>query len=319
MPKEQIHFSIAQGIAKKLAQSCPSLSEDTQNSPSALLLGSIFHDLCFYIPQNKSLQKLSGILHGHNGEDTYQLLREQAKLAKKQTLQGQGAATCALLVGIVSHICADATLHPMIFYFCGNPLSDAKALERHRRFETLLDMSIKQGKPTIENTQIRQIVETLSHENIYPAEALANIAHLSSQVLHQELTEASYIWGRLQQHFYKPFQAGLAHSCRYIMPQSSRNFLALFYAPQLRKYLHKVQGTLYYKHPVTGEALQHSVENLIEQAIERSLLLLRGLEDYIYHNGSLDLENKGPSLETGLAEVPLAQARHTAKQPLLDL
>lgn len=269
--------------------------------------------------RSSRLHEIGDRIHGNNGEDTFWLLRKQAEMAKRLVAEGKGAAACSLLVGIASHLCADVTMHPMVYYFTGNYYTHAKAVERHRRLESLLDMAATRLDGNQKAPQIRHLLKAAPLEGTYPVEALATLGETSPATLHQELAQAFRLVAQVQRHIQNPAEAWLAHLLRPIMPQSVRDFFALFYAPQLKSYLPLVQSPLHYRHPVTGDQLENTLDGLLDASAQQAATLLQAMEDYVYGDGELGLPQPGPSLDTGLPGVGTDQAVHFADVPLPPL
>lgn len=319
MPKDFIHFAVAGRTASLLADT--PFGNDAHQHDASLLLGSVFHDVWFYMTGRSSgrLKELGDQLHGKDGQDTFMLLREQARVARESVRQGNGGTARALLVGMASHLCADVTMHPMVYYFSGNYYEDKKAVERHRRLESLLDLAADSVEKQLKSTQIRHMLKAVDLKGAYPARPLAKLAEVSEETLHKELGEAFAIFAALQQHLQKSSQARLAFLLRRIMPQTVRDFLALFYSPQLKKHLPLVRGTLSYRHPVTGETLEDTLEQLMAQSAKKAASLLRSMQDYVYGEGELDLPTPGPSLDTGLPGQGTDKAVHFSPTPLPNI
>lgn len=319
MPKDFIHFAIADRTAKLLGDS--PFGRDAKKHDATLLVGSIFHDVWFYMTGRSSgrLQELGDQLHGKEGEDTYWLLRKQAEIAKTRTAEGNGSTACSLLAGMVSHLCADVLMHPMIYHFTGNYYKHPKAVERHRRLESLLDMAADRLGDELRSTQIQHMLKAADLEGSYPADALAKKGEVTPATLHQELGEAFIIMSHVQRHIQKSTQGRLAHMLRAIVPQSMRDFFALFYAPQLKRYLPLVQETIKYQHPVTGEHLENTLDGFMNQAAQNAADMLRSLEDYVYNDATSTLPDLGPSLDTGLPGVSTDETVYFAPQPLPPL
>ena len=142
MPKELIHFKIALKTAERLTES--RLGKSLDAHPHGLLLGAVLHDALFYSISSKAhpLIHLAHRFHGADGHDTYTLLRLQAEHAAQAK---EPDLPTAILVGMASHLAADATLHPLVWHLSGHYFSPdqrtrSNARQRHRALESLMDM-----------------------------------------------------------------------------------------------------------------------------------------------------------------------------------
>lgn len=320
MPKEFIHFSIAQRTAGLLAGT--DLGRAAERFDASLLLGSVFHDAWYYLTGRRPgrLREVADELHGKDGQDTFWILTRQAESAREAQLSGdetRAGTAASLLVGMASHIFADVTMHPMVYHFSGNYFADRLAVERHRRLESLLDMAADRLERDFDkNPRISSMLRTVRLAGAYPRDALAELAEVSPETLSSELHDAFQVFATVQRHVQKSNQGRLAWWLRPLMPRSMRDFAALFYAPQLKKHLPLVMGELNYLHPVTGEQRTATLAGLMDEAAAGAADLLRGLEPFVLGQGELVLPGPGPSLDTGLPGCPVEQAVHFALQPI---
>jgi hypothetical protein len=326
MPKELAHFTVALRTARLLGDTPFGLA--AKHHDASLLLGSVFHDAWFYLTGTKPgrLGKLADELHGAHGEDTFWLLERQAETAREARLAGeehaQRAGTAAsLLVGMASHLCADVALHPLVYYHSGNYYTDKKAVERHRRLETLLDMALDAtGEAVNVNPRIASMLRTVRLPGAFPRDALAERAEISPEALASELKDALQVFALVQRHTQSSSQARLAWLLRPLLPQGARDFAALFYAPQLKRHLPLVRGPISWRHPVTGEERTATLDQLLGEAAESAAGLLRRMEPFVFGEapapGWRASGMVGPSLDTGLPGVGADQATHFAPAPL---
>ncbi len=316
MPKEFIHFVVARRTAHKLKNT--PLGLDAKTHAAALLIGAVFHDVWFYMTGHcpGRLKELPDELHGKDGQDTYWLIREQAIVARKKRGSKISGTASSLLVGMVSHLCADVIMHPMVYYFSGNYYSDPLAVEQHRRLESLMDMAVILHEKEIGTIRLSELLKTMSLDNAYPLKALAKHTKVSPHTLKNKLTKSFNLLATVQGHIPKPSLGLIAFGLLRFMPQKVRNFLALFYSPQLEKHIALVQGVLRYRHPVTGKEMEATLDKLMDQAASMAAELLRRLEPFVLGKRGLDLSKHGPSLDTGLPFVSVDQAIHFAPRPL---
>jgi len=323
VPKELIHFTIAERTAKRLADTrfAPCLDAETDG----LLLGAVCHDALFYAitPRSKAIESLAHTLHGSKGEDTYTLLRLQVAHATKKP---KTSLPVALLVGMVSHFCADVVMHPMVYHYTGNYYSEnAKersiARQRHRALESLMDMVACPDKIDRARYSIRLLLRRCSDliETGLPVAGFAQMTHIPKAEV-QKGMEASWITFALLQAAYPiSWLSRILFKIRRYAPASLAEITTLFYAPQLMQQADKLSNTILYTHPITGEPTESSLNTLMDEAASMAESLCRTLEPAVFDGKEIDLTHQGPSLDAGMVDVTTNDMRHFAHPPFPHL
>jgi len=320
MPKEIVHWMVAARSAELLAGGpfAPALAR----CPSGLRLGAVYHDVFFYLrgEHPAGLKALPHRLHGSHGEDSFDLLRLEA--AHLHARKADPLPT-AFFVGLVSHIFADATLHPLVYHLTGNYYDqDEKrrtgAVRRHRALECLLDMVAAGGPEGVLDQSLRGLVNALEGPLALacPPEALARLAGCDTSAAAKGLAESLETYCTVQSLIRMPTLARLAREFSGLMPGSLRELAALFYAPQLYEQQGEVSGRLRFRNPATGEALQGTLAELMELAARRTAAFCAAQAPSIAAKGVLAGEGVGPSLDMGLPGVPVTEARYFAARLL---
>lgn len=318
MPKDLIHFAVAERTAKLLSdtQYAPALAHNTDG----LLLGSVFHDALFYAitSAGKPLEKLAHELHGADGQDTYTLIRLQALHAAET----KSPMAAALLVGIISHVFADITMHPMVWHFTGDYYAEdsnsrALARQRHRAMESLMDMTACPEKIHDPNFKLRRMLsrqkETLNA--CLPISAIAKRADMPAATVSKEIDTSWRLYAALQTAYCAKPLSWLLGAIRPLLPHAIAEFAALFYLPQLNKQRDYLLNTFVFRQPVTGEENKTSLNELMETAAQLAATLCRALEPTVFKNKPLNLTEIGPSMDTGLAKTATSAARFFATPP----
>lgn len=322
MPKDLIHFTIAEHTASRL--------HDTPYAPflksnrCGLLLGSVFHDALFYavLPGGNHLESLAHTFHGTKGEDSFDLVRMQVEHVLKSN---EKSLPTALLVGMVSHLFADVTMHPMVWHFTGDYYDndrDSKSLarQRHRALESLMDMVAcpdKVGNPDYGLRTLLRATPGLVETGL-PMNELgfkARIPHANAQ---KHTNAAWSLFAMLQTVFPVRWLARSLWNLRNTMPDSAAEVAALFYAPQLLHQADRLRGRFTFIHPVTGESNTTSLNELMNTAAERAATFCRDIGPVIFDGAQLDIPH-GPSLETGGVGEATSTMRHFATPPYPDL
>ncbi len=320
MPKEIVHWMVAQRAAELLGQSPfgPALAR----CPRGLRLGAVHHDTLFYLSGEHpaGLAALPHRLHGSHGEDSFELLRLHA--AHLHARKDEPLPT-AFFVGLASHIFADATLHPLVYHLTGNYYdADEKkrtgAVRRHRSLEALLDMVAAGGLDRVTGQSLRALVEGLEGplSLACPPELLAALAGSTAQAAEKAQAQALDNFCTMQALSRMPTLARLLREFSGFLPGSLREIAALFYAPQLLEQRGEVDGRMGYRNPVTGEALSGTLAELMELAARRTAAFCLAQAQGIAASGQLKGEGAGPSLDMGLPATPASQARFFASRLL---
>jgi hypothetical protein len=321
MPKEIVHWLVAQRAAEQLSTGPfgPALGR----CPNGLKLGAVYHDVLFYLTGEESvgMKELPHKLHGAHGEDTYALLRAQARhLHARQ----DSPLPTAFFVGLASHIFADAVLHPFVYFHTGNyydddPARRTAAIRRHRTLEGLMDMVAAGSPDAARQPSLRQLVQSLEGPLALacPPQSLAALAGVDEQAAAKALTAALDTYCTMQGLFRLETLAQLVHSIAPVLPAKAREIAALFYAPQLWEQRAALSGPLSYSNPVSGTASRASLMELIDLAATRTAAFCLAQAPEIIRSGELAEKGPGPSLDMGLAATPITLAQYFAPRPLL--
>ncbi len=337
MPKEQVHWFIAGEVAAALAEG--PWAPAVQAFPEALLLGAVFHDVLFYHrgPGPAGLSQLAAWLHGSRGEDTFALPRLQWRHARRRRAE-TGAATPAeaALVGVVSHVMADSTLHPLIFYLAGHTngataAARSRAVRAHRQLESALDLALCGGLEAVRGRSLLALLSPGARglgawlDEVFCLAGLAGIGGLSGPGLRGALVRAWRCFGAMQWLARRPGLSGalfaLERRLDGVLPGWAREIMALHYAPQLADHAAWLRGPLTWRHPVTGEVASVRVAELMSLAVARTVALLGELDPTTpgFEAGDEAVEvlaGPGPSLETGLPGVGSERMRFEAGEAL---
>lgn len=323
MPKELIHFKVAQLTADRLTGT--RLGECAQSSAQGLLIGAIFHDALFYgiTATAEPVKHLADDLHGADGQDTFALLRLQAEHA---ALMLDKELAAALLVGMVSHLFADTIMHPMVWhlsgdYYAKDPAQQSLARQRHRALESLMDMTVCPemiGRPLF---SLRRLLRSLGPElyDAVPTRQLADLADSTDESMRQGVSSSFRIYASLQALLGLAPLARSLHALMPLMPHNVREVIALFYAPQLMRQSTAMTGPVTYRHPVTGLEATASIYDMIDEAADSAATLCSSLEPTVFDGRPLALDTPGPSLDAGLPDTPATAMRRFATPPFPTL
>jgi hypothetical protein len=317
MPKELIHFKTVEKTAALLADTrfAPGLAAH----PQAMLLGAVLHDALFYgaTPRALPMARMAHRIHGARGEDTYALLRLQARHAARAPNRDLAGA---LLVGMVSHLWADTVMHPMVWHLTGDYYAASRrekslARQRHRALESLLDMTACPemiGRPLY---RIRNQLASLGPAlfDALPLSGMAELAGIRPDKAGPALASALKVFAGFQRLFPVRWLASRLYGASAWLPDTAREITALFYAPQWLDQADRVTGPIRYHDPVSGELRKESVVELMDRAANRAGALCRRLEPAVFDGGGQVLPEIGPSLDSGRRGAGTGEMRHMAE------
>lgn len=323
MPKELIHFKIAEITAQQLSDS--RFSPILNKHPSALLLGAVFHDALFYGITSTAypMERLSHRLHGAWGEDTFALLRLQAAQVINSPTPSLPAA---LLVGMVSHIYADTVMHPMVWHLTGNYYGSeskkrSQVRQHHRALESLMDMVACPEMINRPTYRIRNLLRRTGTDlyDALPLTAMAELAETSERQARKGVQQSFRIFATLQSLFGVNRLADGLFALRPFLPRTVNEIGALFYPSQLMKQADHLRGPIDFQHPVSGVHHAASLEEMIHGAASRAAATCRQLEPALFDGMPMAIPEHGPSMDAGMSGVSTDRMRYFATTPFPDL
>lgn len=323
MPKELIHFKIAEKTADKLQDS--RFARPLSNHREGLLLGAVFHDALFYavLPGCEPLEQFAHRIHGAQGQDTFHLIRMQARHVSQS---GNSELACTMLVGIISHLYADTVMHPLVWHYTGDyyaqdTRSRSLARQRHRAFESLMDMVACTDQLGKKEYSLKRLIQGTPDyiQNGLPVKWIAEDLHTSPNDIAKGLAKSWMVFQTLQRLYPIHGLAKILYSLRRSMPMFFAELTMLFYCPQLLSQGDRLKGSIPFRHPVTNQQYSMSLSDLMDQAASKAADLCLSIEEEIFSGRDIHLRNAGPSMDSGLQETPTGQMRFFAKTPFPDI
>ena len=318
MPKEITHWLIA-GRAAQAARDTFT-GEAALARPNALRLGAVFPDVLYYLTDAAGVaayRHIPEIYHGVGGEDTYALVRRIAALLPATSHR---TALRAFLAGVVSHIQADMTFHPFVYYVTGDyedadPDRRSRAIKDHRRLECLMDLHFCGGAGKLKAYSLKHIVEGLEMPLpellglLFRPEAEGGRFSAAVPVARRALSNFQLLQGLST----RRLLARLLDCLAPFLPRTAQEIIALFYSPALDRYLPRLAGAIAYRNPVNGTAETLSVTGLFDRAVARCVEYWRRIEEEMAAGAPI-LPEKGPSLGYGVADGAGAVPRYFAER-----
>jgi hypothetical protein len=312
VPKEITHWLIAEEVGRRISLRV--------EHPELLRLGAIVHDVLYYVRLGNDARctALANTLHGSAGEDTFGIVRD---LAEGNIHSSNNTALRSFLLGAVTHICADVIFHPFIYYAAGDFLQKRthfQAWHNHRALESAIDLAFCRSlsvKP--DNVSLSKDIHRSKQDLMMVLTHLAAAQRRAGcRVQAEDYWQGYTTLGRL-----RPLLANTALNAlldgvernfpsflRKALSAESWSYLGLRYSEQNSWNVQNVHARLHYRHPVSGEEHDTSLQELFDTAVQESVRVWQHLEQTILQGEPL-LE-KGKSLEVGLHGVPSSAMRY---------
>lgn len=286
MPRENTHLFFANKI-KRLNKE---LFDIISKHIDYFYLGSVFPD-CFFYSNKGSIQNISDILHGKDGNLTNKIIFEildEAKSKKNDKLY-------VFVFGLLTHCYLDIVFHPVVYYLTGdyynkNIEKRKLAVFRHRHMEVILDKKVNNRfyfESSIEWKTLNdpEIMDVLASKlNIYQNDIKSS---LRKQYLYNVIFRSNVFY-KIMLFMYK------------IKIIKDESLLALFYNHFDRS--DPLEDNLKYLDLFTGEKYKKNIKDLFDLAELRSKAAIYSA--YKYYKGEENRERSeinigGESLDTG--------------------
>ncbi|EPR43976.1 phospholipase C/P1 nuclease [Desulfovibrio sp. X2] len=324
MPQELTHWLVARATAEALSGTA--WEAPLAARPDVLLLGGVAHDALYYLPRwaPAACRRVPAVLGGQDGQDTHAVLR----LAAGRFRAKPEPWLPAWLAGLATHVCADATFHPFIFWATGDyhhpdPALRTAAVQRHRALEALVSLHFLGGTsdgggPGLARARSMSLGRRLRRARgvlpgIMRRGGLCEAAGVPEELRVPCQARAWRVFAGLQAAGRLPLLPEALYRARRFLPRGLREILALFFIPSMAAQLPRVQGGLAYRDPVTGEERRAGLDGLFAAAVGSAAELLRRMEPFVFGSAAWDLP-PGLPLDGGTAGA----MRHFAHPPLIE-
>jgi hypothetical protein len=277
MPKEVTHWLIAHQVATSL-QGTPA-GEAAEAFPNCLLLGAILHDAPYYARGRscrEMMKVIADAIHG-KGHDVFALIENVAAMTVKTDNAGP---ELALLVGMISHIAADSCFHPLIYHETGNyddpdPVRRTRAVQLHRRFETILDVYLAGTMTNIKTFSLKKIISGC--ERPVPALLLGAFMQTAEDFDFPKLPEGILNglrnFARMQSLYSNPLITRILQTLYPCLPAGMREIASLFYLPRFIRMAPELHGEWTMPDPETGSQRSTTIRELYSNSVQLSIEL----------------------------------------------
>ncbi|HET6490713.1 MAG TPA: zinc dependent phospholipase C family protein [Syntrophales bacterium] len=310
MPKEITHWLLAEEVSGKLRGTL--FEGPLQRNGNILRIGSIVHDAPYYYLKpdlEKRFGDLPKKLHG-TVDDAYELIGGLLSYTLERPGQ-EKEPLLAFLVGFVTHLFADALMHPMIFYLTGrydHPdfRQGTRARQDHRRLESLIDMHVAGGYDRVRGYSLASVLRSAETplSGLYSHVGRAWLEPGRAEAFAEGLSAAFRLFAFQQGLIRNPFLGRLFYRLFPFSPSFVREILALSYSPQLLRYEGRITGKIPYRHPCTGQEHAREISSLFQEAVEQSVAFCRGLEPLLDPGADRSARLILPAVDPGLGFDP---------------
>lgn len=327
MPRELVHWTVLETARTRLDPQS-AVYRSLQLGSATARLGAIIHDVPYYYRRGHDrFETIAESLHGTAGEDTLTPIRTLSRVVLDAP-PGSRDKTWPLVLGMLTHIAADIVFHPLVFYLTGNyhdpdPEQRHFAQTRHRLFETHLESWMLAQRPPLETRVVGQVIRR------------AGPLHDTFSILDESLNEKTLGLGgdvapppgrwmaavtehaRYQRLFLSPALGAAIRIGRYVAPRPLRPIDALFRFGR-EPSSPKLEGLLEYRNPATGAQRRATLAQLLEEAIDLSVTLIKRWEPLV-GGSSKDVDGtvgdmKGASLNVGVVGASSHTLSHFAPE-----
>jgi Zinc dependent phospholipase C len=303
MPKYITHWILAEKAYQGLNDQSV-LKQSIARGKTSYLMGSVVPDTPFYLIYGKDGRVMNGIaesLHDTRN-NSFRFLADVAADYE----HAMPEPIMAMLLGIITHIYADAVFHPFVYYFSGPPMGNSKirkkSAARHHTLETYLDLYVKKEFQVPHQGKFSAYLKHMEIETPRFLEILARLFAVSGE--HGlRMIKKSIRMNAVIQGLFDKRSPRLLLDCLNLVPGiDMAHFKGHFY-PYLRPDPDDLfQSALEFRHPVTGAPSLFSVERFIDLTVQRVLEAFYDMGEAYKKNEPLSAvfnRMKGPNLYTG--------------------
>ena len=302
MPKEFVHYIIAKNVLLKLRED--PFWKDICNFETELYLGSIFPDALYSATGtvDASILRFPDALHGANAEDSLDIIK---KNIPPLSVGQSGLQKAAFLVGVISHIFADATFHPLVYYFTGNyydadEMKRLRAMRAHRRFECVLDIWFAGGIRQLKAYQLYRLLDNVPNFPDILDFMAAGAFPTDGAAFSKIFLKCYQNYCLLRKLYTSAFFQRLIVPFDTVLPLRLSGLTAVAYNTRDVKYAKRLDGDLAFRIPMTGEQQKSSLEELAVRATADAVNCCGLLKDFLLKRNMDFMNSVGPSLETGI-------------------
>jgi hypothetical protein len=302
MPKELTHWLLATRIYEGLPDQGRLKTAIGGNLP-AYLLGAVLPDTLLHLfrgPHSSTARALSHAFHDSVGNSFAPLIH-----AEDTYPEGLPPAMLACFLGVITHMETDIVFHPLVYALTGSG-----GIGRHYRIETDIDRCFLDSGTLSAISHVADLIGSDTHDTVI--EACARIFDPERTLPQAALKDSLALHGHIQGMYDSTFWKLAARILAIVKGAPFRDQQHLFYPifPWARAPF-TPDGSIEWKHPVTGKQQHCSLMNLADRVVEKTIDLFGQIGEtgsLARTLGSRPAENMltglpGISLDASLGEV----------------
>ncbi len=315
MPKELTHWHIAEKAFQHLKADSV-LKQVISNHKNIYLAGAVIMDTPFYLLYSKGKSAMYGL--ANQIHDTPFSSLNFAKQSISPFLPKIPAPVLAFLLGALSHVHADASFHPLVYYFSGtgngNDIEKSKTAQyRHHTLETYLDLYyLEKGLFLPKYFYFSRIFKQVEMDKTRFMAVLRQFFSIQHETEIQFLKKAINRHMLLQHLFDWNLLKVALFSVNRLAGLNMDHLVSSFYPIKKPKPNTTFLNPFKYQNPVNGEHFCQTIDTIAKKAHHKIIKSF----DIIEHHFSKDTlpsafdELIGPNLYTGLTGFQKSDMRY---------
>jgi hypothetical protein len=285
MPKEIAHWYLADRVKSFLPEDSV-FFEPVHACENLFFLGAVAPDIPFYYLAGPGSARIRAAAEPFHRPDAGALIPVFSFFEQMQK-SGMDARALSLGAGILCHILADTTFHPLVYYYSGMPRVHPGATARHRQFETALDLYFLHQPDGDIRTSLYRI---LSQTEVAPKTLISYLGMLFALEKPGDVTGLGYA---VRSHAF--YQALFRNTGAYrILSRLSKGrhrvlekTLSLFYPDDQKENASFFDTGFQYRDPDTGRECSAEIPDLVLKTETSALGLLARVSDQMGQNRPL--------------------------------
>lgn len=302
MPKDITHWILAEKAYQGL-ETGSVLKKIIEPHKNLYMTGAIILDTPFYVifgQEGKMMHLLAEGIHD-TVSNSYDVLTNLLTTYEDTAPD----AVIALVLGIITHIHADAIFHPFIYHFSGTGASVKKERKRHHTLEVYLSLYVKNMFKLPVADLLSDILLNVEMEKASFMAMLSNLFSINQRVDSRTVKKAVHMNSFIQGLFDKNLPRMILNCLNFLPGMNVSDYVALFYPHSKPDPGKLFPRNTEYRHPVTGDKRVISVESLAHATLDSvkeifGILEASGKKKRICEALS---SVRGPNLYTGLPDA----------------
>ena len=178
MPKHITHWILAEKVCLNIKGDSV-LKKIIKSNKYLYLTGAVILDTPFFLlygRDGKVMNRVAEKIHD-TAYNSYTIFKDVIN-AYERSLPD---TVFSMLLGIITHIHADAAFHPFVYYFSGKGIADKKERACHHTLEAYLDLYFKEGFEIQNKGIFSEVIKQIEMEEKCFQKVLANLFALEGK------------------------------------------------------------------------------------------------------------------------------------------